>query len=175
MSNGFRRGHRGSVPRRKTSWELGPGSCVRTLVSGVGASFIGDAVQPTIDGLTQARLRGRLHAMLLTGTAAGDGFCGAFGIGLATAAAVAAGAASVPTPITEQAWDGWLYWMPIQLAVQGTTTFEAVSYQLIDVDTKAMRKLNEEDAIYAMVEIENEEGTATAEFLFDSRSLLMIP
>ncbi len=63
--------------------------------------FVGAAVTPTIEGSTMIRIRGLLNYFLLAGAAAGDGFQGAFGIGIATTAAVAAGIASVPTPITE--------------------------------------------------------------------------
>jgi len=164
--------------RRRTSWELGPGDCVETSVIGTGTVFIGMALTPTIDGLTLARLRGRFSMFLTAASAAGDGFCGAFGIGLATAAAVSAGIGSVPTPITEQAWDGWLFWEPIQLFAGDKTAGDvnwlpAVS-QFV-VDTKAMRKLVVEDALYAVLEVEVEEGTATAEVRFDSRTLMMLP
>jgi len=178
MSNGFRRG-RQSGQRRRTSWELGPGSCTEANITGVGSFFLGDAISPTLDGLTLARIRGRLSFLLTSVSAAGSGFCGAFGIGIATAAAVTAGAASLPTPITEQAWDGWLFWMPIQLLGVTATIADGVNaaavYQEMVVDTKAMRKMNIEDAVYAIVELEVEEDTAVMEARFDSRGLFFLP
>ena len=173
---GFRQ-DRGS--RRKTSWELGPGDCTETEFSATGAAFVGMALTPTVDGLTLVRLRGRLHVFLSVSAIPGTGFCGAFGIGIATVAAVTAGAASVPTPITEQGWDGWIYWTPIQVFNTGNTLSDGVNAigatQIETVDSKAMRKLREEDAIYAAIEFSVEEGATTVETRFDSRILAMLP
>jgi len=174
----IRRGSsRARVPqRRRNSWEEGPGSTTGLGVSGSTIQFLGSALQPTLDGLTLARLRGRFSWFLTLATSAGDGFQGAFGIGVATAAAVTAGTGSVPTPITEQAWDGWLYWTPLSIhgAVVSSTALGEETKQDFEVDSKAMRKLKEEDAIYAMLEI-IEVGTATATAFFDSRILLKLP
>ena len=57
---------------------------------------------------TIVRTYGLLSLMLRSATAIGDGFTGAFGIGKATAAAFTAGIASLPTPLMEVDWDGWL-------------------------------------------------------------------
>ena len=170
--------HQVRSQRRRTSWELGPGGGGEVAITAVGSQFIDQVISPTIDGLTLARLRGRMSCFLTAATAAGDGFTGAWGIGVATAAAVAAGIGSVPTPFTEQAWDGWIYWSPIQVYVGDRTAGDSmydVASQVEVVDTKAMRKLNIEDAIYAAVEIEVEEGTAVAELRFDSRTLMFLP
>ena len=113
--------------RRLTSWELGPGDCVETQFNGTGSNFIGMATTPTQDGLTLARIRGKIKAFLNSTNAIGGGMCGAFGIGIATAAAVAVGVTAVPTPITEQAWDGWLYWMPVQLFTTSATLTDGVN------------------------------------------------
>ena len=179
-SRGFRQGR--TIPRRKTSWELGPGNCTETEQTGLGSAFVGDAITPNVDGLTLARIRGRLNVFLQAkGDQVGAGFCGAFGIGIATLAAVTAGAAFVPTPITEQAWDGWLYWQPLQLFSLSVTAGDlganaGLSMLSLEVDTKAMRKMTIEDAIYAIVELEVEEGTgAGLETRFDSRSLFFLP
>ena len=173
-SRGFRQG-RTTGPRRVRQWGFGPGSCVETSVSGVGSLFVGASVSPTTS-LTVVRLRGRLQVQLLTASEVGGGFCGAFGIGLATAAAVAAGTTAVPTPIVEQEWDGWLFWTPVQIIATATDEFTGPSASLnIEVDTKAMRKLEVEDALYAMLEMEVEEGTATGEARFDSRVLALLP
>jgi len=168
--SGFARG-----PRRKVSWEVGPGGGAATAVNGVTSAFIGSLSNTQIEGTTLARLRGRLKATLTTSSAAGDGLIGAFGIGIALQPATAAGIASVPTPITEPEWDGWLFWTPIQL-VQGDADFAAGSaFADYEVDTKSMRKLTDQSSIYSCVEIETEEGTATSEFWFDSRVLVMLP
>ncbi len=153
------------------------GGTTSTAFSGAVSTFLGAALSPTIDGTTVARIRGRFLFQLITASAIGDGLVGAFGIGLASLAAVTAGAASVPTPIQEQAADSWLFWTPIQaISSDASDTGLSNSSSLnIEVDTKAMRKWSTEDALYAVVEIETEEGTATAEAWFDSRTLLFLP
>jgi len=176
---------RQSSPRRKVGWEQGPGKTTAQAAISTSSSVIVDAaLSVLLDGLTLVRTRGQLLLRLTSATSEGNGFQGAFGIGVATTAAVVAGAASVPTPITEQAWDGWLYWTPIILrsvgVMDGTAANDADSInavsavQRIDVDSKAMRKLKADDSIYAILEV-TEGGTANLAWEFDSRMLFKLP
>jgi len=136
------------------------------------------------DGVTLIRTRGRLQLYLEAATSGRDGFSGAFGIGVATTAAVVAGAASVPTPITEQDWEGWLFWTAIQLHAGDPITGDAVvdadlvnvqtAVQIVDIDSKAMRKLGEDMTIYGALEV-TEVGTATLDWSVDSRMLFKLP
>ena len=107
------------------------------------------------------------------------------GIGIATLAAVTAGVASVPTPITEAGWDGWLWHMFFQCRAAGiidgsamgdtdavNPTAAAVRFE---IDSKAMRKFEDTDlAIYAALEV-SEVGTSTMVWSFDSRALFKLP
>ena len=140
-----------------------------------GSNFLGSAVQfSTAD--TVIRIRGRFDAFLVSYTSAGDGFQGAVGIGLATLAAVTAGAASVPTPITEQSFDGWLWHSYFgvhgALAAGSTSTGDTHAFSL-EIDSKVMRKVGDEVAIYAILEVV-EIGTAVANFFLDSRMLVKL-
>jgi hypothetical protein len=90
--------------------------------------------------------------------AALDGFTGAFGIGVINKTAFAAGVASVPTPIVEQAWDGWIFWHAFALLAP-SGTLDGNNRMEIPVDTKAMRKLDDESTIYGVLEVQ-EVGTA---------------
>ena len=127
---------------------------------------------------TVIRIRGRFSAFLNSYTSAGDGYQGAFGIGVATSAAFNAGVASLPTPITEQAWDGWMYYTIFgvhgslaagssSVGVHSNTAFD------IEVDTKAMRKVSDEITVFPMLEVV-EIGTAVMSVFFDSRLLLKL-
>ena len=174
---------RGSL-RRKTAWSEGPGSGVVTAVSTIAAAFVGSSVALTVEGLTVIRIRGWLHAYLSSAGSALDGMAGAFGIGIATTAAVTAGIASVLTPITEQRSENWLYWTPIQLFCPniGTATSKAIDVAAagsgllsVEVDMKAMRKFPDEMSIYAAVELSTEVGTAIVQVRFDSRLLAKLP
>ena len=169
-----------AFPRRRKSWEEGPGGSITVSIAGAGNTvFLGSFISPTLDGLTLLRIRGALQFLLTASSVANGGMAGAFGIGLATVAAIIAGAASVPTPLTEQAWDGWLYWMPLQIHTVTATIADGVNavtaQQAFEVDSRAMRKWKEEDGIYAMVEVGTETGVAVGELRFDSRVLLALP
>ena len=168
------------TPRRQTEWGLGPGGSAITSQSAGAAIFLGSVIIPVTVGLTIVRIRGELMSWLSLATTSNDGFTGAFGIGIATAAATAAGPASVPTPITEADSDNWLYHQffsvksPVAFAAgaaqEGPSSISSFRSQ---VDSKAMRKFPAEMAIYAIVETA-EVGTATVHFQFDSRMLLKL-
>jgi len=97
---------------------------------------------------------------LTTATSVGDGFFGAIGVGVVTAAAAAAGVASIPTPLTEAGWDGWMLhrYFALEAALGAGSDGEFVNLQL---DSKAMRKLTEDDSLAMVAEVA-ENGTATA-------------
>ena len=163
-----------SSQRRRTSWEAGVGGTGVTTISASGVNFIGSTVTPTTLGSTTIRIRGLLRWYLTTANAIGAGFQGAFGIGIATAAAIAAGIASVPTPLAEQGNENWLFWHVLSLH---TTTSGLVAEQpmaqTIEIDTKAMRKLPDGMGLYAALELV-EIGTATAELFLDTRELILL-
>jgi hypothetical protein len=115
-----------------------------------------------------------LDLLLSAATSALDGFTGAFGIGIATAAATAIGITAVPTPITEQEWDGWIFWHAF--SVRAPAAFDgtmAAIFRSVEIDSKAMRKLREEDSIYAAVEV-IEQGTSALNVGLDTRILLKL-
>ncbi len=176
---------RGSFPvrarstRRQTEWSLGPGDTSLTSISASSSVFMGAAIQALVPGLTVIRIRGELLLYLTLGTSAGDGYVGAFGIGIASLAAVTAGIASVPTPITEAGADSWLYHRFFRLSSPGVSTAAALNVNAfgvaagamrVEVDSKAMRKFPQDLAIYAAIEVV-EGGVATMDGFFNSRSL----
>jgi len=170
--------HRSSA-RRKKSWISGPGGTTGAAISGVAATILGGGLQLLQDGLTLVRLRGQFDLFLTTVTAAGDGFTGAMGIGIVTEHAFGIGTTAMPTPIAEPDWDGWIYWTPISVhgpstAANGGSNADAAQQRFL-VDTKSMRKLREDDVVFAMLQMATEEGTAVGEVRFDSRMLLLLP
>jgi len=171
--------------RHRSSWESGPettaGGGAQSLVSST-ADLASTAVQATVDGLTLIRTRGELVCFLKTAASDANGFHGAFGIAKVTSAAFLAGVASVPTPITEESWDGWLYHRYFSLFSAGpiavaTAAQEALQVNnvcaalRIEVDSKAMRKQDVDEAFYAAIEVV-EVGTATMSWTFNSRILI---
>ena len=171
-------GRSGSDLRRKTSWEVGPGSSTPVVLTGSGSTILGSGIAPTIPGLTLVRTRGLLGLTLNTAAAAGDGYTGALGIGVVTASAFAIGVTAVPTPLTDAGWDGWLYHEFFDVRAgdrtAGDSNWEAAIARYT-VDSKAMRKIeDEEKTVFAVLEVV-EQGTAQVEVSFDSRVLVKLP
>jgi len=165
--------------KRRKGWEEGPGQLAAQASQAATTSFLLAAgLQLTLDGLTLLRLRGDLTMQLSASSAALDGFTGAFGIGVTTLQAFTIGVTAVPTPIDEQGWDGWIYWNAWSIKVINATLGDGgnsgVHPVRMPIDTKAMRKLREDDVIFAAMQIA-EVGTASLETHFDSRVLLALP
>jgi len=122
------------------------------------------------------RTRGLLDVFLDgVPTADGDGYFGAFAIGIVTDPAIAIGITAVPTPITEQSWDGWLYHTFISVHTMDVTFGNmGAAHHRIEVDSKAMRKFPVEMTMFAVLEVV-EIGTATLNAFWDSRVLFKLP
>ena len=172
---------RGGFPvrtRRRVGWEEGTGGTGSETVGASSSIIVGSSLAVLADGFTLVRMRGHISAFLTAVTGAGDGFTGAFGIGLATTAAIAVGVSAVPTPITEQDWDGWLYWTPFWcrgVKASSTDGANAVSGAFRqEIDSKSMRKVGESMSFYAAFEVV-ETGSAVMEFMHDSRMLFKLP
>jgi len=165
--------------RRLTDWGNGPGGTAPTPVSTPVATILGAFVFALHPGFTVVRIRGEFAAHLGLATASEDGFAGAFGIGIASLAAVTAGGGSVPTPITEAVSDNWLYHrffdikagFPFAAGADPAGNREA--FIRFEVDSKAMRKFPPDTAIYASLEVV-EVGTANMEVAFNSRMLVKL-
>ena len=162
--------------RRKTAWEDGPGGTLSTVKSTGGPIILGTGAQLLQDGLTVVRLRGKFRMFIAAATTAGDGHVGAFGINIVKGPAFAIGVTAVPTPITNQDSEDWLFWMPLQLGASFATEGwgnAGSDFEDWMVDTKSMRKLELGDVIYASVETVLT-GTASTRLYFDSRILLKL-
>jgi len=175
--------HRGQSSRRLTAWSEGVGGTAETAVTSVTPQFLGDSLEPGIPGLTLIRLRGELLISLTQASAAKDGMIGAVAIGIATKAAILAGVVSVPTPITEQDSENWLWYQAFAVVCPtiGTGVSDGVSSAStsasfrVTIDSKAMRKLPEEMALYAMIEVGSELGAAAVSVFLDTRALFKLP
>jgi len=177
---------RSGVSRRKTSWTVGPGSGTGGSAQSITTSsavLMGATAVVAVDGITMVRTRGEFNAFLTAAAGAPEGFFGAFGIAVASSAAVAAGVASVPTPIAEESWDGWLYHRYFSTiaggVVDGTAATDDVQVNAtsaalrLEIDSKAMRKLEIAQTIYAAVEVALT-GTATLRVFMNSRILVKL-
>ena len=171
--SGFRQASRA---RKTRDWGNGPGGSTVTTLTASGKAILGSGIGPTNEQeITLARTRGILELVMTSG-AAGDGWIGAMGIGKTTQQAfTVGGVTSLPGPITEVDWDGWLYHQffslhgPAAFASNGTGPFT----RNIEVDSKAMRKLGGAELLFAIIEV-TEEGASALEVWFDSRMLFLL-
>ncbi len=174
----FRRGFPVSA-RRKTSWTVGPSGTIVGLAA-AGSTLFTTGAQSTVDGLTMVRTRGELQAHLTDTTAAGDGFPRiACGLCVVAENAFDAGVASVPAPLTDISWDGWLWHRLFGLVSNEAIGPSAISHAVntdlstfrTEIDSKAMRKLKGSDVVIAVFETGAEVGTAVMDVSINTRIL----
>ncbi len=166
--------------RRQVAWGIGPGASVVVAAPSASQANIlgGGVVLVNEEKATIVRIRGSVQAFLTTASAAGDGFHCAMGIALVTSQAFAAGVASLPHPIDESDWDGWMYHRFFDLhsafatLVGGFVVNDQSSIQF-EVDTKAMRKWTENMTVVGVLQ-SVEQGTASMNMFFDSRLLVKL-
>ena len=161
--------------RRKTSWGLGPGGTGATQVTSSGALIVGAGASATDDGLTLVRTRGSFDMQIADTAGISDAIIGAMGIGIVTAEAFAIGITAVPSPITDDVWDGWLFhqYFGYSPGLIISTTLVSAGYR-IPVDSKAMRKLDFGDTIFFGLETV-ETGTVVLNVMANSRLLVKLP
>ena len=161
--------------RRKSDWAA---FVDEIFVLGTTAVQLGaTGFTTTLGEETLARIHGELLVTLETGDAVGSGFHGAIGIGKVQDEAFQAGVGSVPDPITEVGWDGWLYHQFFMVIAQNATasalvagggaTFRAT------IDGKAMRRVDEEDTLIVVMNAV-EAGTATGRLRIKTRALSLL-
>jgi len=159
---------RGRGVRRRTHWVEALGAVADLTATGSTLLFTSAVGH---EGETIVRVRGLFTAVLEV-AGVGDGFFGAFGMAIVTTAAATAGVASIPTPLTEGGWDGWLLhrYFDVARSVQAGGPGE---YTRLELDSKAMRKANEDESLVGVLEIA-ENGVAQMSAQVRVRILSMI-
>ena len=164
--------------RRVTNWGLGPNGDTMTFTtitpqiasSGV---FLTSETEATI-----VRVRGDMQITQTGTNGAGAGFAGAIGMGLVNSEAFTAGIASVPSPIQENSWPGWLWYHHFNVfSITGTIADGANAasiMQRITIDSKAMRKWGQDQTLLVVIEPEQETGAATMVVNFNTRVLVKL-
>jgi len=162
--------------RRQTSWDFGPSGSLS--LTAAGAAIFATAAQAVGSGLTIIRTRGELLLNISSIAAALDGFPRlAAGICIVSENAFGVGVTAVPTPLTDIAWDGWL-WHSIGGCfglVSGNFGLEGCQTVRWEIDSKAMRKIKDTDIMIGVIELGTEVGTATLLADLSTRVLLKIP
>ncbi len=141
----------GGKSARLTQW-IGPADQPFVAVASGGKTII-ESVSFE-EPLTIMRTRGMVSIQLQT--FAGDlSIVGAFGIGIVSAEAFAAGVGSVPGPFTNADWGGWFVWrsfghhFELQTAVAGF-----LGSWSMEIDSKAMRKVSPNEVMVVVAESE---------------------
>jgi len=134
---------------RLTQW-IGPPLQSYVAVSSAGATLVSSATFE--EPITQVRTRG-IVSIRPASTAADVDITGAFGIGVVSAEAFAAGVGSIPEPYTDGDWGGWFVWRTFSMSIQ----FESATgvrdlTQNFEVDSKAMRKLSPNETMVFIAE-----------------------
>ncbi len=171
--------------RRKTDWTDGVGDSGVDVFTGTSSAILGAGVSPLTPSLTLVRTRGEVLLLLTAAANPGSGFTGAVGIGKANLAAFTTGGiTSLPTPIEEMNWNGWLWHQIFSLIASDTlsgsasvdTDFpNAVSaVARIPIDSKAMRKISDEEVFFCAIEIFLQGGSGTLRVAVNSRMLFKL-
>ncbi len=163
--------------RRTTIWSQGPESGNAQSVTTAGLTIITTG-QVSGGGVTVVRLRGMLSLWIEATTAIGDGFQKvSAGIGIVTDDAFSIGATAMPSPITDPNWGGWFWYQQLGSFI-GDSTTETFRFPMqarkVEIDTKAMRKIQPNEVIFGAVAVSNEVGASTLTFHMDTRMLVKL-
>ncbi len=144
---------RGRLPaRRSTAWT---GSITLTAVQALAAaSVVLDQVfVPTVAEQTITRVRGLLSVQS-DQLAAGEDAFGAFGMAVVEEPAATAGVASLPHPMDDSSSEAWFVWQPFSTTfVFGSAVgFDAQGGNQYVIDSKAMRKINNEQRVVILLQ-----------------------
>ena len=173
---------RDARPKRLSAWALGPGmgniiTGDPLQISSSASGIIGDGVTPIVPHLTVVRMRGIVQVQLATADAVRAGFQYVIAIGIVNSDAFVVGVSAVPDAFDDADWPGWLWYqmgmINTSVAVLSATNnnFATVFHE---IDSKAMRKLRQNEVLFAMCQ-PGEIGTATMDIKLASRVLVKLP
>ena len=145
--------HARSGPRRQVTW-IGPALQNYVAVAN-GVNLIVGSFDPASSALpkpTIVRTRGQISVAPDLSSADVD-IIGAFGMCVVSDQALAAGSASIPAPFSQADWDGWFVWRSFSMRyefIDGTGTLQMD--QRFEIDSKAMRKVSDNESIVLMAQ-----------------------
>ena len=97
---------------------------------------------------------------------------GAFAACVVTDRAFAAGSGSIPGPHSDAGWDGWYVWRSFHYVQEAAGTVASLMQQatILEIDSKAKRKMTDDETLVLMVESE----TGALRISSQLRTLLML-
>ena len=155
--------------RRLSSWASSPDETDFTLLaaSGVDLQGTGNAALLAARPFTIVRVRGSVWIVSDQEAAQETPFL-AFGLAIVSDSAAAAGAGSIPTPITEEDSDLWFAYTYAAAAGDTKTT----NIERVDFESRAMRKVNNDQDVVSVAE--NGSSTHACLYLAKFRFLLKL-
>ena len=150
--------------RRPTFWEGGRFNLSIPTASAVGTTLVPESTLENVPEPTLVRIRGSILCTMLSAAAVPNAVFLTLGIKLATATAVAA--SSFELPGTDIGSD-WIWWqkVPLVLITGGSVASPngdgLTSNVRVDVDSKAMRKVKQNEVLILVAENQVSESTGT--------------
>ena len=138
--------------RRAVDWSASAVQAAAVNIAGTSAVLL-EAFTPILGGETVIRTRGHLY-YFSDQISADEDTLGAFGICVVTAQAVSVGITAVPHPGTDAAWGGWLYhtFLHSHFEFASSVGFRFNGGIGVDIDSKAMRKVGEDERLVVVAE-----------------------
>jgi len=139
-------------PRKATDWSASAPSTGFISVAASTAQLLQTFV-PIAGGETVVRVRGIL-SIKSDQIASAENQIGAYGIGVVSAQAEALGITAIPHPSTDSSWGGWLFHQYFANALELATAVGFVTNKCVvtTIDSKAMRKVGDEERLVFVIE-----------------------
>ena len=141
--------------RRPVDWSASANQSAMVPVAAATAVLL-ESFTPIVGGETVIRTRGIFTWQTDQLIASEDQF-GAVGMCVVTAQAVSVGISAIPHPATDAAWGGWLWhsFFASSWSFLSSTGVEANIQHQIIIDSKAMRKVDEDERLVMVCENTN--------------------
>ncbi len=141
----------GRIARRATDWFFSLESVGYTTVAANSKVLLAltlPAAMSLVAPATIVRTRGVI-SIRSDQSAASEDQVGAFGFGLVNPVAASLGVTGLPGPASEALWDGWF----VHQWFAATNADQAAPFNMMQIiDSKAMRKIDADEAIVVMIE-----------------------
>ncbi len=144
-------------PRRLTNW-IGPADQEYVTVS-AGTKVIIASLDPDVANMVRPTIvRTRGNVSIKTNVATALTFVGAFGVGVVSNDAFAAGVASIPGPFSDADWHGWFVWRSFSYSQieSGTGANVWQNHLNVEVDSKAMRRVSTNETVVLIAESQDD-------------------
>ncbi len=142
--------------RRQTDWGISIQTNAEVNIAASTSALVASAAAATLAPFAPFTIV-RTRGVLWFGSdqeAADEIQIGAMGLAIVSEAARAAGAASIPGPMTDATFDGWFahQYFANKFSFVTAAGFDSVSGRMIEFDSKGMRKVTTDDALVFVIE-----------------------